>query len=82
MSEDGKRPWATREEVRTALVGVSEGLADMALDGSAVGTVVLIQRADGDVQVTFTGITAPHALGMLAVGQQLIMAGVLPRRSG
>jgi hypothetical protein len=52
----------------------------MAMDGSAVGTVVLIQRADGDVQVTYTGITAPHALGMLQVGQHLIMAGVLPRR--
>ena len=70
-------PFASREQVRTALVGVSEKLGDMALEGTAIGTVVVIQLADGQLQVSYTGITAPHAIGMLVLGKEMVLTGAM-----
>lgn len=74
-------PFASREEVRTALVGVSQKLGDMAMEGSAIGTVVIVQLADGQLQVTYTGITAPHALGMMQLGMNVVIAGAMGGRA-
>lgn len=68
---------AMPEEIKTALVDFSQRLGDAALEGKIIGCTIVLQTDAGALEVTHTGISAPHAVGMLQLALNMVIAKTL-----
>lgn len=68
---------ATAEEIKTALVQLSQTIGDAAMEGKIIGCTIILQTDAGALEVTHTGVSAPHAVGMLQLALNMVIAKTL-----